>query len=128
TWNGKPAFCPARLTIQLKLSVVNGPPRSLTNTNGDFGDRTRSGRVRITCCKAGDKTVRAFVVKGGKVFQRRAKSAPPSFERNPARDDRRAIGKYEKRPRRDPKAQSGRWCRNFDTSYFDDRGRGITQC
>jgi hypothetical protein len=23
-------FCPARLIIQLKLSVVNGPPRSLT--------------------------------------------------------------------------------------------------
>src|ERR1035437_232821 len=35
TWNGKPAFCPARLTIQLKLSVVNGPRRSLTNTNGE---------------------------------------------------------------------------------------------
>src|ERR1039458_7225255 len=37
TWNGRPAFCPARLTIQLKLSVVNGPPRSLTKMNGDFG-------------------------------------------------------------------------------------------
>ena len=27
-------LCPARLTIQLKLSVVNGPPRSLMNTKG----------------------------------------------------------------------------------------------
>lgn len=25
-WNGSLAFCPARLTIQFKLSVVNGPP------------------------------------------------------------------------------------------------------
>ena len=44
TWNGRSAFCAARLTIQLKLSVVNGPPRSLTNTNGDFCISRRSLR------------------------------------------------------------------------------------
>jgi hypothetical protein len=32
----KRAFRPARLTSQLKLSVVNGPPRSLMNMNGDL--------------------------------------------------------------------------------------------
>jgi hypothetical protein len=31
-WNGRPARWPARLTSQLKLSVVNGPPRSDTKT------------------------------------------------------------------------------------------------
>ena len=30
------AFCPLS-DQQLKLSVVNGPPRSLTKTNDDFG-------------------------------------------------------------------------------------------
>ncbi len=33
----KACLCPARFTIQLKPSVVNDPPRSLTNTIGDVG-------------------------------------------------------------------------------------------
>src|SRR5664279_5260959 len=55
TWNGNPAFCPARFTSQLKESVVNGPPRSLTNTNGDFGASrfsfrsARNSSPRIGC-------------------------------------------------------------------------------
>jgi hypothetical protein len=47
-WNGRPAFCPARLTSQLKESVVKGPPRSDTNTNGDLG---ASRWMLLTHCK-----------------------------------------------------------------------------
>ncbi len=36
-WSERHAVERTRLTIQLKLSVVNGPPRSLTNINGDLG-------------------------------------------------------------------------------------------
>src|SRR5262245_34627722 len=36
-WNGSSlALWPARLTIQLKLSVVNGPPRSDVNTTSTY--------------------------------------------------------------------------------------------
>src|SRR5262249_26421598 len=53
-WNGSLALWPARLTIQLKLSVVNGPPRSDVNTN-DPADSlwsflsSRSSSPRIGC-------------------------------------------------------------------------------
>src|SRR5262245_7484466 len=46
-----------------------------------YTDRIISILRAVFCCKAGDKTVRAFFVKDGKVFQRRAKSAPPTRRR-----------------------------------------------
>src|SRR5262245_6318933 len=44
TLNGIPASAPARSIICAKPAVVNGPPRSLVKTNGDFGSCSRWSR------------------------------------------------------------------------------------
>jgi hypothetical protein len=41
------AWIPALSTIRAKPAVVNGPPRSLVNTNGDLGSCSRSATLAI---------------------------------------------------------------------------------
>jgi hypothetical protein len=43
---GIPAFTPNRSIMRANLAVVNGPARSLMNTNGDLGSCSRGERFQ----------------------------------------------------------------------------------